>query len=286
MSPDSTPPILPPELERRIFEICASSQFSVIPRLMLVAWRVKDWVEPILYRTIMVCEIRRERYHFPRFTPESVAKLLLSKPAAFLRDSVRNLLIHNAHRDLVQSILAICTGVENLWAPEASEVLRPPSGLRLKNLSTNAWPLLWTVSPLDPLFTRLTHLELTGPVHSVAKIASTLPLLPQLTHLAFNDEDLITICPQILDECASLTVLVSRNAGRGHAESLFQGYAERLSRDVRFVLIHSWWFEDWQLGVHSGLDYWARAEDFIAKRRSGEIPATQYELRGLDYWLG
>ncbi|KAJ7177048.1 hypothetical protein C8R46DRAFT_1346932 [Mycena filopes] len=124
------------------------------------------------------------------------------------------------------------------------------------------------------------------PVHSVAKIASTLPLLPQLTHLAFNDEDLITICPQILEECALLTVLVSRNAGRGRAESLFQEYAKRLSGDVRFVLIHSWWFEDWQLGVHSGLDYWARAEDFIAKRRSGEIPATQYELRGLDYWLG
>ncbi|KAJ7176974.1 hypothetical protein C8R46DRAFT_1077909, partial [Mycena filopes] len=282
MAPESATPILPPELERQIFEICASSQFSVIPGLMLVAWRVKDWVEPLLYRTIMVCDIRRERYYFPRFTPETLAKLLLSKPAAFFRDSVRNLLIpagrghrdaiYAADRDLVHSVLAICTGVENLWAPGAGEGFRLPSRLPLKHLSTNPGPLFSTVSPLDPLFTRLTHLELTGHIHSVVEIASALPLLPQLSHLAFNDEDLTPTCPQFLEECASLTVLVSLNGSQLFLGSFFQEYEERLSKDVRFVLVRSWWFEDWQLGVHSGMGYWGRAEDFIAKRRSGEIP--------------
>jgi hypothetical protein len=36
-------PILPPELEREIFEICAISRPASIPNLMLVAQRVKEW---------------------------------------------------------------------------------------------------------------------------------------------------------------------------------------------------------------------------------------------------
>jgi hypothetical protein len=36
-------PVLPIELERQIFEICASSRPVLIPKLMLVAWRVKQW---------------------------------------------------------------------------------------------------------------------------------------------------------------------------------------------------------------------------------------------------
>ncbi|KAJ7176984.1 hypothetical protein C8R46DRAFT_1077941 [Mycena filopes] len=282
MSQDSVTPILPPELERHIFEVCASSQLSVIPGLMLVAWRVKDWLEPLLYRTIIVCQIPRDRYHYPCFTPEAVANLLLRKPADFLRDSVRNLMLDGTGQDVAESILAVCTRVENLWAPRGSQVLRPTSLFPFKHLYTNSWALFPpTVSPQDPLFAQLTHLEMTELIfnlHRSVEMVSTLVLLPQLTHLAFNDEDVIPSCPRLLEECASLSVLVSLNGSQLYAGSLFQEYEERLSKDVRFVLVHSWWFEDWQLGVHSGLDYWGRAEDFIAKRRSGEIPATQYEL--------
>ncbi|KAJ7126167.1 hypothetical protein C8R44DRAFT_121208 [Mycena epipterygia] len=38
-----TAPILPPELERQIYEICALSRPVLIPKLMLVAWRAKEW---------------------------------------------------------------------------------------------------------------------------------------------------------------------------------------------------------------------------------------------------
>ncbi|KAJ6557547.1 hypothetical protein B0H19DRAFT_1261159 [Mycena capillaripes] len=58
-------------------------------------------------------------------------------------------------------------------------------------------------------------------------------------------------------------------------------YLPDLARDPRFVmmsnLLH---LKDRHMGVHAGLDYWNRAEDFIAKRRSGEIGALKYTIPG------
>ncbi|KAJ7121829.1 hypothetical protein C8R43DRAFT_1136349 [Mycena crocata] len=47
-------PVLPVELEREIFEIAAHSRPRSVPTLVLVASRVKVWVEPFLYRTIFL----------------------------------------------------------------------------------------------------------------------------------------------------------------------------------------------------------------------------------------
>ncbi|KAJ6505111.1 hypothetical protein C8R45DRAFT_544408 [Mycena sanguinolenta] len=47
-------PTLPPELERRIFEIAALACPVRIPTLMLVARRVKFLVEPLLYRVVFL----------------------------------------------------------------------------------------------------------------------------------------------------------------------------------------------------------------------------------------
>ncbi|KAJ7088093.1 hypothetical protein C8R44DRAFT_892893 [Mycena epipterygia] len=52
-----------------------------------------------------------------------------------------------------------------------------------------------------------------------------------------------------------------------------------LSRDFRFVAMCCEHYHlDWQMGACAGVDYWSRAESFIAKRRSGEIDALQYEI--------
>jgi hypothetical protein len=48
--------------------------------------------------------------------------------------------------------------------------------------------------------------------------------------------------------------------------------ADKLRRDIRFVLMWCEEFEkDWQMGAHAGADYWACAEAFVTRRRSGEI---------------
>ncbi|KAJ7778965.1 hypothetical protein B0H16DRAFT_1500619 [Mycena metata] len=269
-------PRLPPELERQIFELCASARPVAIPKLMLVAWRVKEWIEPLLYHTIMVCQSTPvDGYH--SLTPETLTALLRLKPADFFRDSVRNLLLHAVSQSVVASVLAVCTGVESLWAPMASSVLGPTTGLPLKHLYTNFSPLFESVHPGDPLFSQLTHLELIGIVNVGVDIPSILSLLPKLSHLAFNDEEFTPHCPGVLEQCKSLAVLVS--LGNPLVPGMaFHEYEQDLSKDIRFVVLFSSWFKDWQMGVRSNSDYWLRAENFIAQRRSGAIDAAQYEV--------
>ncbi|KAJ7480301.1 hypothetical protein B0H11DRAFT_1916041 [Mycena galericulata] len=50
-----------------------------------------------------------------------------------------------------------------------------------------------------------------------------------------------------------------------------------LAKDPHFVqMACSHYIKDWQMGALTGVDYWSRAEEFIAKRRSGKIDPLQY----------
>ncbi|KAJ6535254.1 hypothetical protein DFH09DRAFT_1325083 [Mycena vulgaris] len=54
---------------------------------------------------------------------------------------------------------------------------------------------------------------------------------------------------------------------------------ESVARDPRFVVMSvTSYIEDWQRGALSGIDYWARADQFITKRISGEIEQSVYCL--------
>ncbi|KAJ7087461.1 hypothetical protein C8R44DRAFT_820131 [Mycena epipterygia] len=279
---ESPVPVLPPELERLIFEICASSRPVLIPKLMLVSWRVKDWVERLLYRTIAISRTPPIQ-GYPIFTTDIVLSAIrsTSKPADFFRDSVRNLLLHAVPEDTMKEILSKCTRVENLWASGVGRAARlldlsSTVSLPLKQLYMNFSPLLPAIQARHPLFAQITHVELMSlPIpDDITMWCSTLSLLPRLTHLSFNDEDFIPMCLPFLQNCKLLAVLVSLD-GKPPAPE----YEDALARDPRFVVMcSSWFFKDWQMGVHVGRDYWSRAEDFIAKRRSGEIDARQYEM--------
>ncbi|KAJ7461189.1 hypothetical protein FB451DRAFT_1405047 [Mycena latifolia] len=90
---ESSLPALPLDLERHIFEITALSRPVLIPRLMLVAWRVKEWAEPLLYRTITTSDASRIVHdeNYPLLTSAAMLLALEKKPATFFRDAVRNL---------------------------------------------------------------------------------------------------------------------------------------------------------------------------------------------------
>ncbi|KAJ7087512.1 hypothetical protein C8R44DRAFT_820231 [Mycena epipterygia] len=61
---------------------------------MLVAWRVKEWVEPLLYRTITV-EVGDAGMiaALPALTRGYLSSILKSKPSFFFQRSVRHLLL-------------------------------------------------------------------------------------------------------------------------------------------------------------------------------------------------
>ncbi|KAJ7629850.1 hypothetical protein B0H17DRAFT_1091096 [Mycena rosella] len=211
-------PALPPELERQIFEICALFRPVSIPKLMLVAWRVKQWIEPILYRTVVIgaLESATRDTEFPVFT-----------------------------FDILQASIRRCATI------------------------CHAYP------PPHPFFSQITHLELFNVVDDTT--IQTLPLIPHLTHLSFNHPSFIPHCLQILKTCPSLTVLVSITPRS--LRGWYAAHEAALSRDVRFVGMYCYHFtQDWLLGIKTGLDYWSRAEAFIAQRRSGEIDPLRFEI--------
>ncbi|KAJ7031190.1 hypothetical protein C8F04DRAFT_1111874 [Mycena alexandri] len=82
-----TGPAFPPELERAIFELSASSCLTNIPTLILVASRVKAWVEPLLYRAVFLqCDpFMHKLYPFP-LVP---SKAFLTRCPLFLGSAVK-----------------------------------------------------------------------------------------------------------------------------------------------------------------------------------------------------
>ncbi|KAJ7091689.1 hypothetical protein C8R44DRAFT_412011 [Mycena epipterygia] len=279
-------PALPPELEREIFETCALSRPSEIPKLLLVSPRVKEWVEPLLYRTLVVeawvgqarvGEVETTSVTFPRFTNASLLSALASKH--FRPHDVRHLLLYEMDMDsgTAEKVFARCTGIENLWINCALDELGPLiAPLPLKHLYAHVLPLLRTLPPPHVCFSLLTHLEVMDWEWEEADLMiwSGLSLLPQLTHFSFDTPILAHPVRELLETSKSLSVLVFLDIHE--CPSL-----QELSHDVRFVqMLTGTCFEDWQRGVHSGEDYWHHAESVIAKRRSGEIDAGQYQISG------
>ncbi|KAJ7434892.1 hypothetical protein B0H11DRAFT_1247761 [Mycena galericulata] len=275
VQPPTSAQTLPRELERLIFEICALSRPTLIPKLMRVAWRVKEWVEPLLYRTIIL-SYAPPLDGYPEFTDKILSFAMRSKPSTFFRDSVRNLLLYCVPNS--KEILTICTSVENLWivGTSAGQFDFPAT---LKHLYTDVLELLCGPPATRPLFSQLTHLELMGPTQAdedIDVLFSSISQLPQLTHLAFYEEGFTSIFLPLLQTCGSLEVLVFFS---GKRLKEFE-YEDSLANDLRFVVLpmSSKWFEDWQRGLHTGVDYWSRARWFIAKRRSGEIDRLIYVI--------
>ncbi|KAJ7887656.1 hypothetical protein B0H14DRAFT_2695716 [Mycena olivaceomarginata] len=113
------------------------------------------------------------------------------------------------------------------------------------------------------LFAKITHLEVYD--------ASEDPHSASLTHLGLNNAGLIDAWLALLRTCKSLRVLVVLDPGG-------RPLLRTLVKDPRLVLVDPGELSslDWRNGAHRRIDFWSRAEDFIAKRRSGEINALRY----------
>ncbi|KAJ7940066.1 hypothetical protein B0H13DRAFT_2300130 [Mycena leptocephala] len=81
----------PTELEKEIFELTASIHPRSIPTLLLVAQRVRTWIQPLLHRVLSIAALEPgleppgDSVFRHSFT--AIEKLLASKPASFMRDN-------------------------------------------------------------------------------------------------------------------------------------------------------------------------------------------------------
>ncbi|KAJ7167919.1 hypothetical protein C8R46DRAFT_1094516 [Mycena filopes] len=266
--PSSPTPTFPPELEREIFEWTAVRDPRSIPTLILVAHRVKIWVEPLLYRVIFLSR-------FPTLDPavavsaEVLCRTIRQKPADFLRKSVHHLYIEHslAERD---SVLAACTGTRDLFlgfnvTPDLSRLSAMSDLRRL----TAEFDLLFPGCPVDfshPAFRNLTHLEILDRASERdARTWARVPqCIPNLTHLAFNDFGFCPIFGPLVRVSRTLECLVFLCADEAEIAA-----AHAIVGDPRFVATGEVDFSlDWQRGARGGQDYWARAMESIAKLRT------------------
>ncbi|KAJ6592541.1 hypothetical protein B0H19DRAFT_1279129 [Mycena capillaripes] len=279
------PPTLPVELEREIFCMSARSRPLSIPMFMLVAWRVKQWLEPVLYETMVLGNDVPDTVEGHPVSSANTLLLLLEQRSSFFRDNVRNILIWWVRNvDDEKTILSRCRSVENLWLNQTDtspDLISVIEDLPLKHLHCSLDILFGSPEHIDfthRLFAGITHLELFDNLIN-PELYYDLAALPHLSHLSFSDSNVISIAPKLLRTCHSLRVLIF--FGLASCEATLGKHAEtnELVKDPRFVAMdckHE--IRDWQLGAYSGVDCWSRAEDLIMKRKSGKVDALQYRI--------
>ncbi|KAF5385799.1 hypothetical protein D9615_002192 [Tricholomella constricta] len=206
-------PVLPPELERYIFEIAARSYPGMSVVLALVSRRVQSWIESYMYDKITLSSndmCRRFLYAID------------SRPLSFFAASVKSLCIPgDIHQGDALRVLTACQGVVNLayWINDCR--LRPPpfsliASLRPERLSVNTRGLYGSTRTLDfthPFFERVTHLEIVDwPWMAISLVGSRFEHLPKLTHLALDidryDGTVIEQLRCVLKACRHLRVLL------------------------------------------------------------------------------
>ncbi|KAF7368085.1 hypothetical protein MSAN_00874600 [Mycena sanguinolenta] len=258
MSSESTSsdPRLPPELERGIFEIAALAQPAWIPVLMLVARRVRIWVEPLLYRVVFLKEGRMD-IGLPDFT------------AATLEQISHNLR-HVKHLFINSRFVA------------RHRFSLPSAALRTFDISRSTPVLFVAAMSLSPLFLTVTHLELldwTSMTDSVDRICPNLSLIPCLTHIALNGDLHTNLSHAALCAITQLQCIVFLVA-----EAPFGG--SPLLDDSRFVCIEEGlsYYNDWLNGALFGEDFWSFADAFLTARRAGTISRSRYRIcTGRDF---
>ncbi|KAJ7177196.1 hypothetical protein C8R46DRAFT_49292 [Mycena filopes] len=276
-------PVFPAELERTLFETAAHMRPVAIPCFMRVAHRVKIWLEPLLYRTLALCEdIKNNPPEYPVFRSDRVLDFIRSKPAKFPGKAVRHLLLQTEEDRAL--LLSSCPFIEDLWInPDlGADVFPAIEVLPLKRLYCNLTAIFGPDRPLDftnRMFSALTHLEIFDYLwHDVEPSAfKSLVLIPNLTHLAFRDPVFKDLWLPLLRECAVLRVLLVLECDVRY--DIDGGLASEVVADPRFVEMHvggPMYTTDWIIGAHTGVDYWSRAEERVEQRKAGEVDALHY----------
>ncbi|KAJ7131347.1 hypothetical protein C8R44DRAFT_871842 [Mycena epipterygia] len=281
-------PILPPELQREILESAALLSTTSIPKLLLIAKRVKIWLEPLLYQVVV---FRDPLPGHVCFTFQQLLAAIRSKPAYFAPDHVHHLYIDYGIfvQTDIEPLLAACTGVHNLVLINNDNSPRPwllprLSAMPLQRLSVNLTNL-FAPAPVDfthPLFAHITHLDLLYDVQGTWADWAGLTSMPRLTHLSFDPVLSIrmrathrTMAPSILrgvlEHCPALRVLVllwspvQDSAMELDSEIVADLDLYALAQDQRLVIMQlaSSYTHDWQTGARGGDDYWRRAEALV-----------------------
>ncbi|KAF7371120.1 hypothetical protein MSAN_00747200 [Mycena sanguinolenta] len=258
-------PILPPEIEREIFEITAQFPGNAV-NLVLVARRTQIWIERLIYDTVILSDEE---------ICNKFMRTLDSRPPQFFADNVRSLCVPGDVGALcTMRVLKACQGVVNLaiWLDKPQDTPLFPfiSSLRPTRLSVNMHGLYGSGCKPDfkhPFFSNITHLELVDWLTWAAYIGS---LSPHLTHLAVDFDlhlqDSETRLRDVLASCQSLVVCIALVSDDESMIVVANGLAG--IEDPRLVILsESNVIENWESSLQrTDASLWSFAEDIVAAK--------------------
>ncbi|KAF8965540.1 hypothetical protein BDZ97DRAFT_2057867 [Flammula alnicola] len=254
----SESPILPPELERKIFEFVVQENPSSALPLMLVAHRAHSWIASILYSVV-------DQLGLQLYPPKG------NLPAADLNyygPFVKHIIL-GGDMDIeeISKFFIACPNLIDiaLWSSfPAKHFLKFFEAIKLQRLSMN-------LSSLDivdfhgPTFSFITHLDVTA-FREGWSCWKAMTYIPRLTHLAINNEVDVDILRQLLHDCKQLRILLIVD---WDSEKM----GNTVIQDPRFVMmqIGRYTIEAWKSSA-SGKgerDMWAWAEKISFAKQSG-----------------
>lgn len=213
-------------------------------------------------------------------------KAMGTKPPEFFH-AVRHLALWYSSEicsvDDVKQLLTLCKGVVDLSYGNLADASLLPilAEMHLQRLSVCLEELFSGPPDLThPLFRSITHLDICDNVDINAALIPAydqIPALPALTHLALDFRVPTNIALGLLEQCPRLELLIM--LWPQFYDDLYEEAQEPRVYDVRFVigLLEDYW-KDWEAGAKGLSDSWAQGDDFVARKRNGQIDATRYWL--------
>ncbi|KAJ7866961.1 hypothetical protein B0H14DRAFT_357438 [Mycena olivaceomarginata] len=214
-----------------------------------------------------------------------------SKPGSFFHRHVRHVFTADTPINDIQKILSVCTGIQDLMISIHVESITPTiAALRPRRLSLFWLYILGYTNPRQPIFSFLTHfhmLDFLSVAISTVPVPSFLAQLPVLTHFAaFWNPPVVdgfpAVAREILTACEALRVFVLHPPWEPKLQSLAS------NDDVRVVDMHlgrgyRHLWDGWLAQTRGGIDFWARADVFVEKKRHKEIqPASRCWIEPAD----
>ncbi|KAF7304550.1 hypothetical protein HMN09_00857700 [Mycena chlorophos] len=288
MAPETSSPLLPPELERVVFELAAENDARTTRSLMLVATRVRIWIEPLMYRLI----------YLDTGDLHAFRGLISENPTLGLHVQHLFLDLWTMRSDSPAGIalIAACPNVTNLALWTFMDTTTPiplPLLPKLSRLSTDIGFLTFNQTGaalsahLEPIRS-LTHLDITNvgwtmsqAIEGVKEIRRA-RALPSLTHLALGKASSVAPYMDILRMASQLQVLCMYVQ---QPEDPHSSWEERIP-DPRFcvvTVVNKPFSADWRIGAEGGRGLWQRAEERVAERRKklARSPLLDNPLRPL-----
>jgi hypothetical protein len=233
-------------------------------------------IEPLLYQVL----VYRENDDQLCAVVESVIQ---SKPADFLPSAVRHTFMslgHHRSEARNAALLSACPGITNLYLDGhlGLELLPALNRMRLERLALTA-PSSSSLRFDHPMFLSVTHLDLYQEYSGADSWDnwSYLASLPVLTHLSLSPQLSRFNLPRIVAACPKIQVIVTIFTSSWQPSTFLNMLTISDARLVLMVVLD--YVRDWEAGARGGVDFWARAEEFVARKRRGEI-SSEIPLAG------